>query len=280
MGGALYRRALGLLRFVQYVQLLLEMVAKKRRGERARWRVVVLLECIKALCRVIIIQGSGSRMAVGTEVGGEVGIRQAIEEDQPPALGEDGAEVGSEPGSWKMPRTGLCLPKMPQLDAGESVRAFLESRVLRPDEVKSAQRLVHGLKTLQGQAAEAMYVLRPVLYALALQRVQGDKRDWRPWLLGLGMELASRQLAKKEASEKVVGGLRGLSGVEREELTRRGWSMGWWGMRGAFYENFTGRWVKGAVGKLKGKPLLDMVGGVIEDYEWLWEEYYFTTSTL
>jgi len=31
---------------------------------------------------------------------------------------------------------------------------------------------------------------------------------------------------------------------------------------------------------LKGKPLLDMVGGVIEDYEFLWDQYYFPTATL
>jgi len=33
------------------------------------------------------------------------------------------------------------------------------------------------------------------------------------------------------------------------------------------------------VGKLKGKMLLDMVGGVIEDYEFLWDQYYFPTAT-
>lgn len=32
--------------------------------------------------------------------------------------------------------------------------------------------------------------------------------------------------------------------------------------------------------KLRNKPLLDLVGGVIEDYEFLWDEYYFSTATL
>lgn len=39
-------------------------------------------------------------------------------------------------------------------------------------------------------------------------------------------------------------------------------------------------WIHGLTGKLKGKPLLDMVGGVIEDYEFLWDQYYFPTATL
>lgn len=33
-------------------------------------------------------------------------------------------------------------------------------------------------------------------------------------------------------------------------------------------------------GKLRRKPLLDMVGGIFEDYEFLWDQYYFSTATL
>jgi peroxin-16 len=39
-------------------------------------------------------------------------------------------------------------------------------------------------------------------------------------------------------------------------------------------------WIHSITSKLKGKPLLDMVGGVIEDYEFLWDQYYFPTATL
>jgi peroxin-16 len=31
---------------------------------------------------------------------------------------------------------------------------------------------------------------------------------------------------------------------------------------------------------MKGKPLLDLVGSVVEDYEYLWDNYYFSTATL
>ncbi|KAL8722797.1 MAG: hypothetical protein Q9181_007418, partial [Wetmoreana brouardii] len=64
------------------------------------------------------------------------------------------------------------------------------------------------------------------------------KRDWRPWLLGLGMEVAARELGKKEVRERTVAGWR-VTGLEKEELTRRRWGIAWWGMRGAFYENVT-----------------------------------------
>lgn len=56
--------------------------------------------------------------------------------------------------------------------------------------------------------------------------------------------------------------------------------MGWWALRGGFYENVSRGVVDGVVGKLKGKMVLDMVGVVVEDYAWLWDEYYFATATV
>jgi hypothetical protein len=39
-------------------------------------------------------------------------------------------------------------------------------------------------------------------------------------------------------------------------------------------------WIHAITRKLKSKPLLDIAGGVIEDYEFLWDQYYFSTTTL
>ena len=39
-------------------------------------------------------------------------------------------------------------------------------------------------------------------------------------------------------------------------------------------------WIQSVISKLKNKPLLDLVGGVVEDYEFLWDQYYFSTATM
>lgn len=39
-------------------------------------------------------------------------------------------------------------------------------------------------------------------------------------------------------------------------------------------------WIQGTANKFKGKMLFDIVGTVIEDYDYLWEEYYFSTATM
>lgn len=39
-------------------------------------------------------------------------------------------------------------------------------------------------------------------------------------------------------------------------------------------------WLRSITEKMKGKPLLDLVGSVVEDYGYLWDNYYFSTATL
>ncbi|GFF43630.1 peroxisomal membrane protein pex16 [Aspergillus lentulus] len=273
---ALYHQVALTLQMVRYTELLWEMIAR-RRGEKVRWRVVVLIEIIKATCRLLLLRLTNSRPLVSPPLPErEVDPRSTEEEEsdwngmQTP-VSERSADL-----SWTMPRTGLSLPSLP--DAND-ISNFLISKVLTADDIKPPKALLHRVSG-QGQLAEVLYILRPVIYALALQRWRRDKRSWRPWLIGFAMEYGCRQLAKSDFRERVAGGLRGLTGLEREELRKRGWAMGWWLLRGAFYENITKSWLKGLTGKMKGKPLLDLVGSVIEDYEYLWENFYFSTATL
>lgn len=215
-------------------------MAAKRRGEKVRWRVVVLLEGIKALCRLLLLRLTNSRPLVSPPLPErEIDPRTLSEDndksawdgmDTPPSEGSVDSSV-----SWTMPRTGLSLPTLP--DASD-VSTFLLSKVLTADDIKPPKALLHRV-TGQGQLAEVMFILRPVIYALAMQRWSGDRKSWRPWLLGVSIEYGARQLAKKDFQERVAGGLRGLTGLEREELRKRGWALGWWALRGAFYENIT-----------------------------------------
>ncbi|EHY61319.1 Peroxisomal membrane protein PEX16 [Exophiala dermatitidis] len=313
----LYTKIATLLKIAQYTELLWEMIARRRGGERTRWRVVVLLETFKAVCRLLLMRLTGSRPLVSppmplredfAPVGSEDEEEMSEEElkvtqdgdsfDVKGVLGNAGvltpplSDAGKPTSSlsttepYTMPRTGFTLPSLPTPDA---VSSYLLRHVLTADDVKPAKELLHKLATLRGQAAEVMYILRPVVYALLMQRVartygyEGSKwkRQWTPWLMGITIEYLARQLAKQDLVSRVPGGSRtGLSALEREELRKRGWQLAWWGMRGAFYENITKKWVHGVAAALKGKPILDLVAGVVDEYEFLWSNYYFSTSTL
>lgn len=314
----LYRRVAIVLQVVQYTELLLEMWAK-RRGEAVRWRVVVIIEAVKALCRILLLRITRARPLV-TPVLPErdqasLPDQEEEEEDNGKALaelmGEEHPEenddtngslvengtthdqatgngsVHDKPNSndtvqpptlpngqppkkeWPMPRTGLTLPSLP---ARGDISSYLLTRVLTADEIKPATKL---LQSLQGSAhtAEILHILAPLVYAIALSRASESKRrtSWTPWLIGLSVQLAARQLALR--AREGAGGVRSGTALEKEEWGRRGKVMWWWLMRGAAYEHV----VKGVVGGVK-RRVPGFVGTILEDYEYLWENYYFSTS--
>lgn len=305
----LYRRVAVVLQVVQYTELLLEMWAK-RRGEAVRWRLVVLIEAIKAFCRLLLLKITRSRPLVTPALPEREKVDEpaAEEEDDRKALAEmmgeeelkgqngdangsadaalakhDGANgngnghlakangnghppQANAPSSdgnkeWPMPRTGLSLPTLPLRG---DISNYLLTRVLTADDIKPATKLLY---TLYGSAhtAEVLHILSPLIYAIALSRSSNKRNGWTPWLIGLSVQVAARQLAQRTRT-------RNAPALEKEEWSRRGKQMWWWMMRGAAYENV----VKGMVGGVR-RRVPGFVGTILEDYEYLWENYYFST---
>lgn len=265
-----YRRIALLLQTAQYTELLWEMTAK-RRGEKVRWRVVVLIEALKAICRLLLLRITGGRMVVPP-----LPEREPLPEPEAEEVDEEEEQLPDELGflankkekTWSMPRTGLSLPSLP---SPSDISSFLMQKVLTADDIKPPSSLLPTLRGKPAQIAEVLHILRPVIYAVAMSRVQ-DKKSWKPWLTGIAVELAARQIR----SERGRFGER-ESQMEKDEWSRRGWAMGWWTLRGAFYENVTKGWVDGLV---NARYMPGLVGGILEDYAFLWEEYHFSSDDM
>jgi peroxin-16 len=259
-----YRRVAMTLSIVQYTELLLEMTAK-RKGEKVRWRIVILIEIVKAVCRLLLLRITNSRPLVSPPLPEREVIPEEVAEEEE---GDDGfrdegvheeRERPVREKEYKMKRTGRSLPVLPN---PSDISSYLLSKVLTADDIKAAPSLLNSTRG-SAQLAEILHILQPVIYAVALSRSK-DKRNWQPWLLGLSVEYAARQLRKD--------GLRTTS-LEREQWGKRGWAMGWWAMRGAFYENVT----KGLLHKTSEK-LPSLISGVLDDYLYLWDGYYFSSN--
>jgi peroxin-16 len=270
MKSQMYRRVATLLSMIQYTELLWEMMAK-RKGEKTRWRIVVILELVKAICRFLLLRITNSRPLVTPALPEREVIPEEPEKEESESDFEDeGFHEGSErsiaSGShgsekeYKMKRTGLTLPNLPN---PSDISSYLLSKVLTADDIKAPSALLNSVRG-SAQFAEILHILQPVIYAIAMSRSK-DKKNWQPWLLGLTVEYAARQLRKD--------GLR-TTALEREQWGKRGWAMGWWAMRGAFYENVT----KGFLHSTSER-LPSLVSGVLEDYLYLWDGYYFSTSS-
>jgi peroxin-16 len=253
-----YRRVATLLAMIQYTELLWEMMAR-RKGEKIRWRIVVVLELIKAICRLFLLRITNSRPLVTPALP----EREVIPEEETPTEDEEvemEEEVRPREREYKMKRTGLSLPTLPN---PSDISSYLLSKVLTADDIKAPNTLLNKVNG-SAQLAEILHILQPVIYAIAMSRSK-DKKNWQPWLLGLSIEYAARQLRKD--------GLR-TTALEREQWSKRGWAMGWWAMRGAFYENVT----KGFLHSTSER-LPSLIYGVLDDYLYLWDGYYFSTSS-
>jgi peroxin-16 len=248
-------------------------MAAKRRGEKVRWRVVMLLEAIKAICKLLLLRVTNSRPLVTPVLPEREPIpeqedRQSNEDALKELMGEESEESllglndSTKPAhekEWTMPRTGSNFPSLP---SPNDISSYLLSKVLTADDIKPATKLLNSLQG-SAQAAEVLHILAPLVYAAALAR-SNNKKSWTPWLIGLSMEYAARQIRDKSFR---------ATALEREEWSKRAWTMGWWAMRGPAYENVT----KGVVGRFK-RRMPNFVGSILEDYEYLWENYYFSTS--
>jgi len=256
-----YRRVAQVLSIVQYTELLWEMAAK-RKGVRVRWRVVVLLELVKAICRFLLLRITNSRPLVTPALPERDIIPEEVAVEEEAEFEDEGfhEEKVKEVKEFKMKRTGRNLPVLP--NAGD-ISNYLLSKVLTADDIKTPSALLNKVNGT-AQFAEWLHILQPVLYALAMSRSKSAK-NWQPWLLGLSVELAARRLRKD--------GLR-TTALEREQWGKRGWAMGWWAMRGAFYENVTKGFLHRTSDRLPG-----LISGVLDDYLYLWDNYYFSSSS-
>jgi peroxin-16 len=147
---------------------------------------------------------------------------------------------------YTLPRTGLTLPSLSSTTPTpfartDGITSYLFSRVLTVEDIKPAAQLLPRLNGLSWYA-EILHILRPLLYALIMQRwvrKRGEehaRRSWWPWLLGLSIEYAAMEL-RKRGDESGCGYRSGLGRLEKEEQKQRSKAMWWWALRGAMYEN-------------------------------------------
>ncbi|BFZ56097.1 hypothetical protein PYCC9005_003139 [Savitreella phatthalungensis] len=302
-----YRNLATFITTLQSLSFLLEILARKAYGEKGRWRLVILIEAIKAFARVYLLRITGWRPLVYPHIPERILEPAALEkklEEENVQFSDDAEESVERNGSLGANGNGTlaiangttskherrrssvavqtngndshdsvedktaAAKRLTQFKNTQQVTDFLAKRALRVDELTPPQHLLLPLTRVR-RVAELAYVFRPLIYALLLSRTQ-DKRSWRPWLIGIAIEYAALELhrlaltsaaaapsraanvldlaspgssvsgASSTSSNAVVSAaLRRPTKLERSELMRRAFGMGWWVMRGAAYSTRT-----------------------------------------
>ncbi|KAK9454083.1 peroxisome membrane protein [Dipodascopsis uninucleata] len=291
-----YKRIAYILSLVRQSELLVEMLARKRGGEKSRWVAVLGIESVKAACRLELLRCTGDRMLTSSVLP-EREIDPSTLDGESSSAGIDGNEVTEY---WKMPRTGqkLVPSSISSVSSISDVTSYLMENVLLPEDVAHPQKLVHPLSR-EGKMKEIVYIIRPLAYAVLLytsfQIKERNKSlgkrtklvvDWMPWLTGFALEYICKDsvidslMNSSNKSNDLRSARTRLTGLEKEELEKRGSSMWWWALRGKFYDTFTKPMLDSIVHRTENIPIINLGTVLIADYQYLVENYHFSTSTL
>ncbi|KAJ1892295.1 hypothetical protein LPJ66_006430 [Kickxella alabastrina] len=265
----IYRVAARLLSALQFSEKLVEMVVAKRLGERARWRAVTWIEIMKAALRMVLLQTSGRRMVTGSVV-----QERMVDPGQLGSLRKGQRQPAALQGRWRGGRSGVRFSGVRDIlsksEGSASLGGVVTDAVRHAENVAPMGALVKPYGAC-GMAGELLFILRPLLYVLAMRRL--GARSWRPWAGSLAAELVSRWLVARD-----LGASAGERSVEHDEVSRRKRLLLYYLLRSPFFDRFTRGRLERVASWCSSKPLLSLVGSLIQDYQPLWRQYYFYTA--
>jgi peroxin-16 len=193
------------------------------------------------------------------------------------------------------------------------INDYLLSRVLNINDVRKPEDLVRPLRNRTAWIAEALWILRPFLYVMALRR--WGRRATLPFVLSFVLEYLAKQLRSRSfsppgaatknpfATNPLMAALMGqnpllsiitnifmggnpadkakrpISAVEDAEWSKRGNAFWYYLLRGPVWYNFTRPKLASLADRTQGKFLIGIIGGMLGDYLPLIDDYYFYSAT-
>ncbi|GAA5895438.1 peroxisomal membrane protein PEX16 [Sporobolomyces salmoneus] len=160
-------------------------------------------------------------------------------------------------------------------------REYLSRKVLTIEDVKRPEDLVERAKGVK-QLAEIIWILRPLIYVIAMKRY--GRRHTLPYLLSLALEYLAYTLRQSSTSRMYASKASGPmlpyapSELEKQETGKRGQAFWWYLLRGPVWEMWTKPRLEGISDRFADKPLIGFVSTMIKDYTPLIDEYYYYSA--
>ncbi|KAG0188866.1 Peroxisomal membrane protein pex16 [Apophysomyces sp. BC1034] len=244
----LHRRVSHMLSVIAYTQVLMEMGVLKKWGKAAQWRWIAFLEAVKVVLRLTLFRLTSHRMTLQP-----THLQRDID---PATLAHQPKQASTDVPMWTGSRTGKEIPRMKTAVA--DVQDYLMSKVLTPEKLRKPDQMIHVM-TLLGRLGEVMYILRPLVYVLAILKF--GQRSWRPWFLSLAVEMSS-QVALRQAFAS--GNRTKLFPLEKQEMSRRVQQLWFNLLRGAFYTRITRPRMERFCNSVENKAVISMFGEPID----------------
>ncbi|KIJ68494.1 hypothetical protein HYDPIDRAFT_125087 [Hydnomerulius pinastri MD-312] len=272
---SLYKWAARALELIRFTQLLIEMGMKRKISNKNRWRGIILLETIKVILRFALL-----RLTRRPLLSPPIPERDIDPASLPPSSIHSSPTLAPTTPSSSPPPTPdhlrnnrvplhpspimLTLPPPGRSDT--SVEDYLLPKALTTSSVRPSLQLVKPLLSARDWVAEAVYILRPLIYAAMLGT--GKHKD-RALVTAFALELVSRNLRRVPSPSATV---------ERDEYARRDRDMAWYLLRGSVWESYTRPKIESMVESVATKPIIGVFSAIVKDWIPLIDEYYYYTA--
>lgn len=304
-----YRKAAIALMVLENTQLLAEMLARRRVGQKCAWDIVLAVEIVKACLRLTLVRATRTRPVLRVPL---------PEREIDPALLERRVipHSANEAPTWRGARTGLVhrslAALLPTKGRSKDPYEYLLAHTLSDQDVAPPPQLVRMLPGSVGRLGEGLWITRPLVYVLALRR--WGRRSMLPFLISLFLELLAHSIRKRAyASSREAGvvtsmpsialmlsmlgiensflewlaGLvsggnartKPISSVEADEWSARGRALWWYFLRGPVWYRWTRPKIAGFARRTEHRAIIGMVGAIARDYLPLVDGYYYYSAS-
>ncbi|KAI9619712.1 hypothetical protein H4Q26_014094 [Puccinia striiformis f. sp. tritici PST-130] len=257
------------LAIISHSQLLIEMVARRRLGSKRRWRVVLMLELIKALLRLKLVDLT-SRMLVNPSLP-ERSVDPATLEAHQSRNASTTTSTANDPWSTQSSYSNNLLtspsptPSPPPNPLGSPQNDQLIALTL--EEVLKPLDLVRKSRTNKDKLAEIIWILRPVIYVLTINRF-----GHRHTIHSSAPYPSKSILFTKDSVQSFV------SELERNELDSRRLAFWSYFLRGPLWSLWTKPKLLQISKKFESVPIFNLISTAILDYTPLLDEYHYYVS--
>ncbi|CAD6580025.1 MAG: Peroxisomal membrane protein pex16 [Tremellales sp. Tagirdzhanova-0007] len=265
-----YRRASRALVTIGYVELLVEMVARKR-GDRSRWRIVLLIESIKTMLRLVLLRITRRPVLYPPTPQREYDIT-ALPSELLNGTGRTSSKSSHPIVNTLQPRASLKSHLYPM------ARALPDSHLPHPC------TLVPELDSTSAWTSEILSSTATLLHVILLIRATqhcGPKyrptslptlsRALPPFLAPLALHLLARQLRPPPKSSLLLAS-------HHSHLDRR--TAAHFFLTGPMWIGWTRPKVMRVLKGLERIPLVGLVGELVEGYLFLVDDYFYCESDL
>jgi len=249
----------------------IEMGLRRKVSTRNKWRVIVILEVLKAFLKFLLVRITRRPLLAPPIPERDFDPASLLPSSNTSSPTLAPSSPASSPPATPDHIKNNHVPLLPHPllacpPPDSSVEDYLLPKALTTTTVRPSISLVRPLSSPTDWLSEIIYMLRPLVYATLSATNKGTSL---PVITALVMEMVSRNLRRTALAAATL---------ERAEYSRRDRDMLWYLLRGSIWEEYTRPKLDSFADKVTHAPILGLLGGLIRDWIPLIDEYYYYTS--